>query len=350
MKNVRAIRMSAAVAFAWTAAVGLALSIGLTCSVEAAEKEPGKSGELRKVTVAFVTVGGSSSILLITKDAGLFEKYGLDVQPLYLPGVRSTQSLLSGDSHLAFISGRTVTTANLAGADLVAIGSAVGTLVFSLYTPKEIQKLEELKGKSVAVTQIGGSADFAIRYGLKRVGLTADKDVAIFQTGGMPESLAALQSRKIQGAVLSPPTTIKAGKLGLKELLDFSEMGLPYAQAIIAVKKSYIARNREAVDAFTKGLVEGIHYAKTHKEFSKKTIGKYIRSTDDAVLEDTYNIFLDKHLPRIPYVSEESIQTVLDEMAPQVPKVKEIKPAMYIDNGFLKKVVDSGLIKQLYGN
>lgn len=337
-------------AMALVAAILLVSWGGSTGPAQAAQKEASKSRELRKVTVAYVTVGGSSSILLITKDAGIFEKYGLGVEPRYLSGVRSAQSLLTGDSQLGFISGRTTSDANLAGADLVAIASAVDTLVFSLYTPKEYDKLEDLKGKAVTVTQIGGSADFAIRYGLKKYGMKADRDVTILQTPGMPESLAALQSGRVQGAVLSPPTTIQARKFGLKELVDFSAMGLPYAQAIVSVRKTYIARNRDVVESFVKALVEGIHYAKTNKDFSKKTIGKYIKSEDDEVLEETYSIFLDKHLPRIPYVAEESIQTVLDEMAPQVPKAKEIKPAMYIDNSFLKKLEDGGFIKQLYGN
>lgn len=312
-----------------------------------APKEPKK---LTKLTIPYDAVSGVFTPLWVTVEKKLFEKYGLDVEVPYIASSTTvTQALLSKELVLTMIGGRPATNANLAGADLVYIAGTNNFLGFSMYVQSDIKRIEDLKGKTVGVTRFGSSTDFGARYTLKKFGLEPDKDVAMLQTGGTPETLAALKSGGIHGGVFGPPTTIQARKLGLHELVNMADLGVPYLQTAIIVSKGYWAANQETVSNFMKALLEGIAITRQDKAYAMQVLGKYTKIDDNEVLDDTYDLYVTKLLPKVPYVNAEAVQTILDEAALSTPKAKEIKPETYIDNRLIKEFDESGFIKKLYG-
>src|SRR5437763_5138075 len=105
----------------------------------------------------------------------------------------------------------------------------------------------DLRGKKVGVTRIGGSADLALDYALKKWGLQRGRDVIVVQTGGLPESLAALRSGVVNGAVLSPPNNLLAKKAGLREMVDIGQLGIIFPNTALSTTRSYLKSNREGV-------------------------------------------------------------------------------------------------------
>ncbi|MBI2953829.1 MAG: ABC transporter substrate-binding protein [Chloroflexi bacterium] len=314
---------------------------------EATKKEDKK---LVKLTVPYTAVAGTSAALWVTKEKGLFEKYGLDIDlQLISTSTTLTQAMVSGEIGLAQMAGGAMANANLAGADLVIVAGVANVLVFSLYGQSSLKRIEELKGKSIGISRFGSSSDFAIRFALQKLGLEPGKDVSVVESGGSPESLAALQSGGIQAAVFGPPTTIKARKLGFGEVLSITDLGIPYAMGTMAVSRKFLTSNREAVMNFLKALSEGILVSKKEKDLALKAIGKYTKTDDKEELEETYDIYITKLLPKVPYGSPESMQTILDEIARSNPKAKDVKPDAYIDNSLVKELDDSGFIKKLWG-
>jgi NitT/TauT family transport system substrate-binding protein len=89
---------------------------------------------------------------------------------------------------------------------------------------------------------------------------------------------------------------------------------------------------------------------KTDKNFSLKVLAKYTRITEPESLDETYQHYAIKVMPRIPYPTTKGIQTVLDEIATRNPKVKSLSPANFIDVTYLNELEQSGFFKQLYGN
>ncbi|MGH7831594.1 MAG: ABC transporter substrate-binding protein, partial [Candidatus Binatia bacterium] len=159
--------------------------------------------------------------LWVAYERGFLRKYGLDVQLIFIGGGSQTvQALIGGDVSLAQVAGAGVIQADLQGADLAMIAGVINTLTFHLYVDKTIASPDQLKGKAVGVTRYGSSTDFAMRYALEKYGLQPDKDVTILQLGTVPATLAALEAGKIQGAMLSVPTTLKAKKLGFSLLAN----------------------------------------------------------------------------------------------------------------------------------
>jgi NitT/TauT family transport system substrate-binding protein len=122
---------------------------------------------LEKVVVAYSSLSGNMAPLWITHERGLFRKYGLDVQLVFIEsGTTAAQSLIGKEVALAQMAGAGVLQSRLRGSDLVMIAGVVNTLTFKFYVDKSIKQPEQLKGKVVAVTRFGSSTDFAARYAL----------------------------------------------------------------------------------------------------------------------------------------------------------------------------------------
>lgn len=238
--------------------------------------------------------------------------------------------------------------ASLAGANLVIIAGTVNVLVYGMYSQPNIARVEDLRGKTVAVTRFGSVTDFAVRYTLRKYGLEPEKDVTLVQIGGLPEILGALQSGGIQGAMFAPPGTLMAKKLGMRELLDVADVSIPYLQTSVTVRKDYLAQNPEVVKDFLKGFIEGIVVIKKEKDFAMRVIGKYTETSDQEVLEDSYDIFANKVFPKVPYATVASMETILEDAARENPKAKGAKPGDFLDMRLVKELDESGFIDKLY--
>jgi ABC-type nitrate/sulfonate/bicarbonate transport system substrate-binding protein len=179
---------------------------------------------LQKINVAYSSISGNIAPLWVTQDRGFFRKYGLDVQSILIEsGTTTAQALVAGDISFASVAGPPVIQSSLRGADVVMIASVINTLTFQLFTERGITRPDQFKGKAVGVTRYGSATDFAMRYALDKYGLDANKDVAVLQLGNQPAQLAALEAGKVQGAMLSMPTSVRAKKIGLSDVGRFAD-------------------------------------------------------------------------------------------------------------------------------
>jgi NitT/TauT family transport system substrate-binding protein len=190
---------------------------------------------MKIINVAVPAVSLLQAPLFVAIDAGAFKKHGMDVRYI-VTGARTIQALVGGSVHFAQgVSSRTVPAAGLAGADAVLIANFSDKLLFTMHSAPEIHSLQDLKGKIVGVSGIGGSTDFATRLALTQAGLIPDKDVAIRGVGGVPETVAALRAKVVQAGTLSPPSSFVAQKAGFKMLFDMSTLGVDYVSSGLGV-------------------------------------------------------------------------------------------------------------------
>ena len=156
----------------------------------------------------------------------------------------------------------------------------------------EIKKPEDLRGKKLTVSRFGSNSDYATRKILLKWGLKPDVDVAVLQIpGGQPTRLAAIQTKQVHGMVAQPPVTNLARKFNMNIIAEPEDFGGAYPTTPVAARISFIKDKRDTVRKFTRALLEGIHLYKTNKEFSKKVIGKYVKTDDNDALEDSYQFF-----------------------------------------------------------
>jgi NitT/TauT family transport system substrate-binding protein len=302
-------------------------------------------GAAAPVRVAYSAISGAMGPLWVAHDMGIFTRHGLDVQLLYIGGGSVvTQALLGGDVQFVRLGAAAVVQASLRGAELKMIGNTINRLVFKLMSRPEIKSPADLKGKKVGVTRLGGSTDFALDLVIKKWGLRRGADVAVLQTGGMPQLLGAIQSGAVDAGVISPPTNLQAQKLGFRELVDFGDLEIPYPNSPLAAMQSYLARNRDLVLRFLRGYAEGIHRVKTDRNSTIKIFSKYTTVREPEILGELYQIYGVKHLERIPFVNSEAVDAVLQTEV----KSPNAKAADFIDNGFVSELDREGFFRQLY--
>jgi NitT/TauT family transport system substrate-binding protein len=300
-----------------------------------------------KLYVVYASISGTQAIGWITKEAGLFAKHGLDVELLFTGGGRAITSLLGGDTPIVTVGGPSVIAARLAGSDAIITAHVFDTILYSLIVTPEIRTLSDLKGKKLGASRFGSATDFALRYVLKQNGFDPVKDAVIFQIGGQSETLAALRARSIQGGVIASPATAEAKRLGMKELINMGNLGVPYPHTTIATTGRFLRSNRETLLRFTRAYVEGAHRFLNDREFSLNVIGKYTKIQSRAALDATYDDYT-PYVKKVPAPAVESIKTVLEQLSATDPKAKTARPQDFIDTSIVSELEQEGFFKQVW--
>jgi NitT/TauT family transport system substrate-binding protein len=215
--------------------------------------------EGRRLRAGYAALSGNMAPYWAAKDAGLYKKYGLDIDLVAFPsGTEGMAAMIAGEIEFLAIAGSTTASAAIGGADVVSLAITTERLVTSLMTIPSIQKPEELKGKALGISRFGTSIDTAARMALHHYGLEAMRDVTLVQVGAVSSNVAALRGGRIQAAILSYPNLIQARREGIREMLDIASLGVLYASTGITVRRSFMAQRREVVANYVKSILEAI--------------------------------------------------------------------------------------------
>ena len=319
----------------------LAVSLFLPLSFSVA------SAQLTKMTVGYSAIAAGQLPAWMAKESGIFRNSGLDVQLVYFrAGTTVVMALLSKETPISQVAGPAIVSASLRGADTVMIAGGAVIADWWLVTQPDIKTAEQLKGGSVAITIFGGLSDSLARIALQRLGLTPVKDVAILPIGGNPERLSALQTGKVQAAMLPPPDNFMAQKRGFYNLVS---VRLPYQSAGVATTRRFIKESPDVVRRYVKSQIEAIHRIKTDREAAIRVLAKYHALEDKEILERAYDdLSTDDRLPPKQYPTLEGIKNILEPLAQTDPKAKAAKPEDFVDMSFIRALDQSGYIDNLY--
>src|SRR5262245_47929948 len=299
--------------------------------------------------MAFTSLSAVMMPPWLAREAGIFNKHGLEVEVIATPtGVEGMNALIAGEVQFLQISGGTTASAALGGADVMVVGTTLDTLVQQLIARPEIEKPEQLKGKSVGITRFGTSIDVGARLALKHFGLAPEKEVALVQVGGMESMVTALQSNRIQAGILSYPAITQALKLGNRMLLDVASLGIPYAFTGMTARGRLIREDPDLVRRYMMAQTEAIARAKQDRNLTLKIMGKYLRTANPASLAESYEIDIQKYMLKIPLTTVEAMKSVLDDLAGRIPKAKDTDPKKFSDDSFVRQMQTSGFIDALY--
>ena len=303
---------------------------------------------LEKMRVLY-SAGGSHNSVWIPYEAGIFRKHGLDVELLFVAGGSTTaQVVQSGQAPIGIFTGSAVVSSGLAGGDLVAVAGVMNVIPFFVMGRPEIGRVEDLKGKKVGITRFGSASDFALRYTEEKWPVKRARDFAVIQNGSMPANLLALKSGAADAAMLSTEFAALIRRDGFRELADVASLGLHFPTSAIITTRSFLKRNENAVRKFLRGFVEGIHYAKTHREFSIDILRKYLKNEDRQLLNVLYDLYVMKYVPRVPRPTPEPFKTVLAQIAETDPKAASARPESFIEPRFIQDLEREGFIQRLW--
>ncbi|MGE5818931.1 MAG: ABC transporter substrate-binding protein [Deltaproteobacteria bacterium] len=306
-----------------------------------------------KIKFPYSPVGWESLPWYAAKDAGLYDKYGLDVE-LFFQGASSEliQSMLAGEANLAGSGGPALISNVVAGGDVIQVAAMVKTFTIPLYSQPSIKTLADLKGKKVGVSRFGSVTHITALSVLQRAGIV--KDVTIVQTGGISESAAAVSSGAVAAATVLPPQSLMLKDKGFRELVglkELKEMNIPFVENGLAARRSFASKNPDIVKRFLRASYEGLKKVLEDKSFTMKLLAQYTKVTDPKLLEDSYQYAVEAFSkdPRIPLDSQKAlVEQMITLKLIDGAAAGKVPLTAYFDNQYIEALESEGFFKKLW--
>ncbi len=293
--------------------------------------------------IAYTAISSNTTPLWIAAERELFAKQGAQVELVYIPsGPTAVQALIAGNIAYTVGAGNPLVEARLAGADTVIVMAFANRIGQSLVVAPSIQSPSDLLGKVIGVSRFGSLTDVSARYIISRFGMRPDKDVQLLQVGGLPQILAALKSKAIQGGILSPPGLFQAQELGYREFYAMPTADLRYLTTAVGTTEAFIKRNPQIHAAIVRALAEGFVLFRRDPDFSIKMIEKYAKSDDRRLLRLSYDYEV-KLFDPVPFPQEKSVETIL--RFSRSPKAGSAVSSTFLDVGVLRKLEEAGFFR-----
>jgi len=266
---------------------------------------------------------------------GIFNKYGLAVEVIATRNEQMNMQALMSDS-VQFLTSSTTGLFYLGkqGLDGVGIASWNNGSPYSLASRLKIKDLKELKGKKIASSGVGGRADAFVRFMLSKVGLDPKTDAQIMGlSGGSSVRLAAVLSGNLDATLISSLQGRYAEKLGLTVI----PVPLEYMWGINLTRRSFMAKNRDLVKNYLRGLADSVRLMIADKASTLAVMSQVLKIDDQDSVEYSYRIMRADSRPDL-FPTEESIVNVLKTMSYEDPAFLSIPPFKFFDLSLIQEL------------
>ena len=288
--------------------------------------------------------GINNYLLEMGKRQGIFRKYGIDLEVVYVnSGSLLSQALIAGTFDLSFSQGSEAMLAKLRGADVRIVAVVANRFNHVYLAAPSITSFKQLKGKKVAVSRFGSGSHFQTNLALKEGGLDPEKDVTVLQIGNSGARITAILSGVVDGTIMAADFVPKAKREGFNVLADLADTKIEYPFLSINMLGAYIDKNPRLVKSLIKGMSESIRALQNDPANAKVAIRAALK-TDDA---ETIDYALQRSvrvLDRRPFPTQAGIQTVIDELGKEA-KGKNLKFDDYVDMRALRELEKEGFFK-----
>jgi ABC-type nitrate/sulfonate/bicarbonate transport system substrate-binding protein len=313
---------------------------------------PSAAAEPTKLLIAHGAISNNVAPLWIAREQGIFRKYGVEADLVFIIAGRAMQAMLAGQVPVGLVGGTHVTNANTGGGDFTMILGLENRLDYIFVAKPAIKGAEDLKGKKVAIGTPAGSASLATYVSLDHLGLVPRRDnITLLGIGGVPERMGALRSGSVEATSLSPEIGQVVVSEGYRVLVDLGKENVPFQSSGLVVPRSLIKTNPQLVENIAKATVEGAAFIHkpANKEIVLRSLGRNLRLDKPDRVERAYQGLV-AALPRQPCPSTEGIIAMLKLMAQHGlnAKASQIKPEEIADMSYCKRFEDSGFFRSLY--
>jgi NitT/TauT family transport system substrate-binding protein len=291
----------------------------------------------------------SQAMPWIAEEAGLFRKYDLDFQLVYISSAPLvTAAILGGDAQVAISGGEAIIRAFAQGAtDLVFIASAKNTLTHSILAKPEIKRPEDLKGKKLGVSRLGSNSHYFVIQALRKNGMEPT-ELTFIQTGGQVENLAALLSGAVDAATMTGPSGgTRAAAQGYRYVVYGPDLQIPFAAATLITRRSVINARGPVIEKFVRVTAEAMKLLFMDKELTYKVLAKQLRISDRKLLDAAYDEEIKVLEPRLEFKTE-AFQAIIDETGKVDARAKKVKPQDLVDRRFIDGLQKSGFFDKLW--
>jgi len=310
------------------------------------------AAEPTKLLIAHGAISNNVAPLWIAKEQGIYRKYGIEAELVFIIAGRAMQAMLAGQVPVGTVGATHVINANTGGGDFAMILGMQNSLDYLFIARPNIKSAEDLKGKKVAIGTPAGSASLATYVALDFLGLNPRRDnIVLLGIGGVPERLGALRSGSVEATSLSPEFGQVVVGEGYRVLLNTSKENVPFQSSGLVVPRSLMKTNPQLVENVVKATVEGVAFVHkpSNKEIVLKSLARNLRLSKQEQVEKAYQNLV-AELPKKPCPTMEGVASVIKLMAQHGlnAKASQVKPEEIADMSYCKKLEDSGFYKGLY--
>jgi NitT/TauT family transport system substrate-binding protein len=310
------------------------------------------AAQANKLLLAHGAISNNVAPLWIAKEQGLFRKYNLDVDLVFIIAGRAMQAMLAGQVPVGMVGGTHVLNANTGGGDFAMILGVENRLDYLFVAKPVIRSGEDLKGKKVGIGTPAGSASMAAYVALDHLGLVPRRDnIVLLGIGGVPERMGALRAGSVEATTLSPEIGQVIVSEGYRVLVDLGKENVPFQSSGIVVPRSLIKSNPQLVENVARATVEGVAFIHkpANKEIVIKSLASNLRLSGTERLEKAYEGLV-AALPKRPCPSMEGMNSMLKLMAQHGlnPKAAQVKTEELVDLSYCKRFEETGFFKSLF--
>ncbi len=304
-------------------------------------------GGLTKLVVSYGELVPQSVPVFVAKDAGIYERNGLDVDLRLIVSSAEIAALVAGETQFSSGGGAHVLNAAAAGVDAVVLAAVAGLSPFRLYVQPNISSVHELKGKNVGISKSGSPSEVALRIVLKKNGMDPDKDVRFVELGSTQARTAALIQKTIDGGMANPLEAAQLEKNGLRMIYDLAKEKTPSAQSLVIGRRDWVHSHREVTQKYIDAIVQTVARTRADKPLAIGVMKKWFKTDDEELMSTIYDAYTSTGLwPAVaPYATPQMFDDAKETVGATDPKVRDLDLSKMIDSSFVKSAEERGLTK-----
>ncbi len=303
-----------------------------------------------RMAIGFAAMNARITPLWAAKGQGFFSKNDIDADLIFVRGAPTLNAaMLSGDLQAGYTGGTAVMGAAVGGADLKILAVFTNKVTYDLVARPGIKSVEELRGKQVAVTSIGGTNWMGTIFGLEKLGLNPSRDNINFIVAGDDSvRTQALMAGAIDATAVDGVYSRILRQKGFTVLSEFSALDIPTVSTAIVFRNAFIQKNPRLVENTLKAILEGNIWGISPLNKNKviDLISSRLRITVQEAEEGYKDMLLG--LERRPFPSVDGLKNIQRLMKVRNPRIAGLRVEELIDDRFIRKLDESGFIDRLY--
>ena len=299
-----------------------------------------------KIVFSYSTVSPDDLPVWLAQEAGIFQSNGLDVDPQFIASNTGVAALIANQTQAAAVGGSEVLAAVLSGADLSVLATPSPVFPYKFTVASSIKTVEDLRARPSVSPRWAPPRTSAPGWVLAKTGLVPGKDVSVIQVGSGPNRTAALQAGSIQASVTQPPDSTILERQGFHTLLDLASLGLPNANTVIAVNRSWASSHKDVTQKVVDSVVQAISRMKRDKSLAVDILSKYYKSTDTEAMAQAYDYYAGQVIQSVPLPRPEQFQNALEQLSKEKSQPGGFTISSMLDSSYVDDAVRRGLDKK----
>jgi ABC-type nitrate/sulfonate/bicarbonate transport system substrate-binding protein len=300
--------------------------------------------------ISTCAVSGGFVHLYTALDYGLFDKYAIKLENIFIRGSAQNLTALATDEvQFTYCASDAIIPGMAAGVEAKIVASPLVKLPYVLITRKEIKRPEDLKGKALGIARAGDLSDRLSRAVVKKLGLSPEA-VTIRPIGGSQgERYQAMAAGIVDGVIITPPLDVRAKNEGYNVMYRLIDLNIPFIYSSLHTSYKMLRERPDIVQRMVAAFAEIVYFVEKNPDKAKASIGKAMRTKDPAALQSAYDVYARDIIDRTMVVPGRAVAETV-ELARESGSPVRKKPEEIYDNTFVTNLEKSGFLKEIWGN